>query len=317
MATRILKRSDVAALVDMRAAIEAVEDVLGADARGECQMPAKVYLSMPDVDGDFRAMPARRGPFASLKWVNAHPQNPARYQLPSVLATLILNDAQTAAPLALMDATLITALRTGAVAAVATRHCFPGEPASLGIFGAGVQGELMVQAHRALYPQIEVCVHDLDATRAGNFASKMKASAVSADEAAACEVVCTTTPSRKPILQAKQLRCGHLNAMGADAPGKQELSSDALVARWVLVDELEQARHSGEINVPLAEGSYTLSALAGTLGQLIAGQVPRPAVGTPTLFDSTGLALQDLALAALVYEAAEQQDRGVCVDLDS
>ncbi len=316
--TRILTRSEVAGLVTMADAVEAVEEAFGAMVRGESQMPSKVYLSMADLDGDFRAMPARRGEFASLKWVNAHPHNPERYGLPAVLASLILNDARKASTLAVMDATRITALRTGAAAAVATKHCLAGEvPASLGIVGAGVQGKLLIEAHRVIYPNITVVVADLDTARATALASEFGGRTGTLEAACACTVVCTATPARRPVVQLEHLGpdCRHINAMGADAPNKQEIAGAVLKSAWLIVDSREQATHSGEVNVPLHDGLLTAADIAGDIGQVVAGHLKRPPTARLSLFDSTGLAIQDLALAERALARAEANNIGLLVDL--
>src|SRR5512144_1047045 len=130
MPTRILTRGDVARLCTMEMALDAVEVAFAAHGRGETRMPVKVYLPLPEHAGDFRAMPAYFSGAAGVKWVNSHPQNPARHKLPAVMGVYILSDPATARPLAIMDATLLTAFRTGAAAGVATKHLYPGAPRS-------------------------------------------------------------------------------------------------------------------------------------------------------------------------------------------
>src|SRR5262245_32311643 len=151
MPTRILTRADVARLLTMEMALEAVEEAFAAHGRGTARMPVKVYLPLPEHAGDFRAMPAFMAGAAGVKWVNSHPENPARHGLPSVMGVYILSDPATAAPLAVMDATLLTAYRTGAAAAVATKYCAARAPRTVGLVGCGVQARVLVEAHRALF----------------------------------------------------------------------------------------------------------------------------------------------------------------------
>jgi ornithine cyclodeaminase/alanine dehydrogenase len=318
--TRILTRDDVSRLCTMELALDAVETAFAAHGRGEARMPVKVYLPLPEHAGDFRAMPSYLGGAAGVKWVNSHPLNPARHGLPSVMGVYILSDPDTARPLAVMDATLLTAFRTGAAAGVATRHLHPGAPRTLGFVGCGVQSRYLHMAHRTLFSGLEVLAADVVPAAAARFAREVGGRAVSIAEAAGCDVVCTSTPSRAPVVACAMVRPGaHVNAMGADAPGKQELETELVVAARVFVDDLEQATESGEVNVPLHDGALTRSALAGTLGDVIVGRVaarpPGAEATTITIFDSTGLAVQDLALARVLYAAAIERGIGQDVAL--
>ncbi len=132
-------------------AVSAIESAFAAHGKGETQMPAKVYLDFPEHGGDLRAMPAAMGNAAGLKWVNSHPDNPARHDLPSVMGLYVLSDPATALPLAMLDATLLTAVRTGAAAAVASKH-LAGAHRTLGVIGCGVQADFLIEAHRVCFP---------------------------------------------------------------------------------------------------------------------------------------------------------------------
>ncbi|MEL6544726.1 MAG: hypothetical protein AAFQ82_08870 [Myxococcota bacterium] len=163
-----------------------------------------------------------------------------------------------------------------------------------------------LRAHNETFPGLEVLVADIDSERAQGFAAEHHAKLVSTEEAAGCDIVCVATPSRTPVIHFDMIKPGaHINAMGADAPGKQELDVEILQSARVFVDEIEQARHSGEINVALERGVYSLGDISGTVGQVIAGRVPARFDDTDiTVFDSTGLAVQDLALASRIYSGA-------------
>jgi ornithine cyclodeaminase/alanine dehydrogenase len=263
-------------------------------------------------------MPAYLGGAAGVKWVNSHPENPARHKLPSVMGVYILSDPATARPLAVMDATLLTAYRTGAAAGVATRHLAEKPPRSVGFVGCGVQARYLLDAHRALYADLELIMSDRSPEAAQRFAAEAGGRAGTASEAAACDVICTSTPSRAPVVQAGWVRPGaHINAMGADAPGKQELDPALLAGGRVFVDDMDQASESGEVNVPLHRGGFARTQIAGTLGQVIAGKVPArlPGESTITIFDSTGLAVQDVALARVLLDTAIARGVGTDVDL--
>jgi ornithine cyclodeaminase/alanine dehydrogenase len=198
---------------------------------------------------------------------------------------------------------------------VATRHLGGGKPRTVGFSGTGVQARYLLAAHRGYFEGFEVLVADVLPEAAERFAAEAGGRAVSLAEAAACDVVNTATPSRQPVVLEGWLRQGaHVNAMGADAPGKQELATSLVLGARVFVDDLHQATHSGEVNVPLHEGALTEHQLAGTLGEVVAGLKPaRPQGNETTIFDSTGLAVQDVALARRAYEAALAA--GVGIDL--
>ncbi|MFT3922710.1 MAG: hypothetical protein QM778_09265 [Myxococcales bacterium] len=150
METLILTHREVRALADMQLAVDAVEGAFRAYAEGHARMPSKVYLELPEFDGDFRAMPSLLGDYAGVKWVNAHPFNQARHGLPTVMGTYVLSDPKTAFPLAIMDATFLTALRTGAAAGVATKHLANLPLTRVGFVGCGVQARMFRDAHRTL-----------------------------------------------------------------------------------------------------------------------------------------------------------------------
>jgi ornithine cyclodeaminase/alanine dehydrogenase len=316
MKTLVLTRAEVERLATMDLAVTAVESAFASFARGEATMPPKVYLPIEDHDGDFRAMPARLGDSAGIKWVNVHAQNRKRYGLPTVMAVYVLNDPANAFPLALMDGTSLTALRTGAAGGVASKHLASNAPRTVGFIGCGVQARTLHAAHRVVFAEFESLVHDRNATTAARFAEEIGGRAVSLEEACAADIVCTATPSRVPFVRSDWLTSGaHINAMGADAPGKQELEAEVLRRAAVYIDDIHQATGSGEINVPLAEGSFSEDDIAGTLGEVVAGTRSRPEAGTTTVFDSTGLAIQDVALARAVHDAARARGVGTEIDL--
>jgi alanine dehydrogenase len=309
----LLSRSDVAALVDMPAVMEAVRGAFVAQARGEVQMPVKVYLEFEQWRGDLRAMPASVGGVAGVKWINSHPANPSRHGLPTVRGVMLLSDPATANLLAMMDATLITALRTGASAGIATAALARPDARSVGLIGCGVQARFLLDAVRAARPALDdIRVCDADAATAAEFARTCGGQLAPVESVAGCDVVCSATPVRTPFIRREWLQPGaHINAMGADAHGKQEFHVEALRAARVFVDDLAQASGSGEVNVGLVEGTLTTADIAGTLGEVLAGQCAgRENDAQITLFDSTGLAIQDVAVAALVFERARQQGRG-------
>ncbi|MFL6577571.1 MAG: ornithine cyclodeaminase family protein [Povalibacter sp.] len=307
--TIILNQSEVIAALDMRGALAAVDEVFRLHGRRQVQMPPKVYLDLPG--GDVRAMPAYAAPlgFAAVKNINMHPGNRG---IPSIIGTLTLFEPQTGFPLAIMDATAITRMRTGAASGVATRLLARADASVLSVIGAGNQAYTQVEAILLVRPRIEhVLVHDVDTERANAFARAatdrfgvvVRIAATAEEAVRAADILTTITPARVPIVQRDWVKPGtHINAIGADAAGKQELASALTAAARVVVDDLEQATHSGEINVPLTQRLFSESDIYAELGHVVAGAKPGRQNSTDiTIFDSTGLALQDLACAAHVY----------------
>jgi alanine dehydrogenase len=317
----LLARPVLDQLIDFGAAVEAVEASFAAHARGEARMPPKTYLALPEYGGDFRAMPAYVTGAAGLKWVNSHPRNPAGHGLPTVMGVMLLNDPSTGQPLSILDGGLITRLRTGAAAAVATRHLARLDTRTLGFIGCGGQAQSLIRAVSRVRPPSKIVLFDRDAARADALAralTPLPADVGSAEEAAGCDVVTTATPGLGPVLDDAWVRPGtHVNAMGADGPGKQEIDPALLRRARVIVDDREQSVHGGEINVPIQQGRFTPSDIAATLGEVVAGLAHGRATSDEvTLFDSTGLAIQDIAVAQLAYRLAVARGAGTRFEFD-
>jgi alanine dehydrogenase len=289
----------------------AVEAAFAEHGRGNVQMPPKVYVTFES--GDFRTMPAYLPALnlAGVKIVNVHPNNPEKGLL-TVMALLVLIDVETGYPKAIINATELTAMRTGAAGAVAARHLAPRRSAILGVIGAGRQAETQILATAEEVAIEEILIWSRSAKSAQALAEEFSgynARCVSLERACDCDVLITTTPSREPLVRSGWVHEGtHINAIGADAPGKQELDPDLLLRAEVFVDDIDQAIHSGEINVPIRDGRYSPEMIAGTLGEVVIGKVGRRSPDAITIFDSTGLAIQDLAVAALAVETMEGQD---------
>ena len=266
---------------------------------GDWVMPSKVYLESPPY-GDFRAMPARGDGLAMLKWISSFPGNPER-GLPTVMGVVVLSDAQTSAPLALLDARSVTALRTGAVAAVAARALAVEDAVSCGIVGCGLHGAWAARCLVAEGYGGGIC-HDPRAEVAEALAAELGDGwrAGSLEEALGCDIVTCVTPGAEPVVGVDDLRPGlHLNMLGADGPGKAEATIDAVAACDLYCDEWAQASHGGELTGAVEAGRATREDVTD-LGAVLTGEAPRPSGDRPTLFDSTGLAIQDLAIAAAV-----------------
>jgi len=317
MPTLLLDRNAVKSMMRMGDVIKVVEEAFRMCGEGKGKMPAKVYLSVEK--GDFRAMPAALPGCAGVKWVNVHPRNPSR-GLPSVMAVLIYSDPETGYPLAVMDATEITAYRTGAAAAIASKYLARRSPRTMGVVGAGYQAYTQILAHAELFSPISISASDISKTAVDRLAQSLPHFSIrncSIQEAAASDIVCTLTPSRSPVVKREWIRPGaHINAVGADAPGKQELEPSILKEAIVVIDDLEQASHSGEINVPIQKGMYSISEIYGTLPEIVAGKKKgRTDSKAITVFDSTGIAVEDIAVAKLLFEKARQAGGYPSIDL--
>ncbi len=302
MVVPVLGHDAVLAAVSPAAAIAHVRDAFAAHHAGAWTMPAKVYLDAPP-HGDFRAMPALGGGFAMLKWISSFPGNPAAHGLPTVMGVVCLSDAETSAPRMLLDARAVTALRTGAVAAVAADALARPGAATVGVIGCGLHGAWAARCLAAAGYGPGVCA-DPRPEAAEALAQELGWRAGERAEALACDVVCCVTPGHEPVVEVGDLRPGlHLNMLGADGPGKAE-ASVAAVARCVLFcDEWAQASHGGELTGAVEAGVVTRDAVTD-LGAVLAGSAAgRPGPDAVTLFDSTGLAIQDLAIAVAAHAA--------------
>jgi ornithine cyclodeaminase/alanine dehydrogenase-like protein (mu-crystallin family) len=299
----VLDHDAVLRAVSPHDAIERVRQGLVRFQRGAWAMPPKVYLdSAPH--GDFRAMPALGDGLALLKWVTSFPGNPER-GLPTVTGVICLSDARTGEPLMLLDARSVTALRTGAVAAVATRALALPRVRSVGVVGCGLHGTWVARCLVAAGFGEGVC-YDARPEVAGRLAAELGPGWVAGarEQAVRCGVVCCVTPGASVVIDAGDLRPGlHLNMLGADGPGKAEATAAAVASCALFCDEWEQASHGGELTGAVDAGLVEREQVT-ELGAVLSGDAPgRPGPDAVTLFDSTGLAIQDLAVAGTALEA--------------
>lgn len=289
----------------------AVESAFADHGRGLVQMPPKIYVTLPN--GDFRTMPAFLPSLAiaGVKIVNVHPDNPAK-GLPTVMALTIILDIDTGLPIAIINATRLTDMRTGAAGAVAAKYLSARKEIVLGVVGTGKQAQAQVTAISRELKIRQIKIWGRTPEHIRTFADRFMefpCVASSLEHACDCDVLVTTTPSRSPIIQSEWIHDGtHINAIGADAPGKQELDPALLRRAEVFVDDPAQAIHSGEINVPISQGTYRETEIAGTLGEVVIGKKKRTGDGTITIFDSTGLAIQDLAIAKIAMQHGKKTE---------
>ena len=301
----LLSGRDVERAVPPERALEAVREAFVRFARGEWTMQPKLYVTNYPA-GDFRAMPALGGGHALLKWVTSFPGNPAR-GLPTVSGLVVLSDADTGMPEALLDAASVTALRTGAAAAVAAETLARRDAETFAVVGVGVNGEAAARMLAA--SGREPAVWDLDDGRARGVAARVGGRVTTREEALAADAVVTVTPGRAVLFEDGSLRPGqHVSLMGADGPGKAEVSVGELARARLFADDWAQASHGGELAAAVEAGVVSRDDVT-MLGDVLSGAAAgRRSEDEITLFDSTGLAIQDLAVALAAVERLDELD---------
>jgi len=329
MRVLLLSENEITSLLSMNEIIEAVELAFKEYALGYVQMPPKLYLSYPQDSGDLRTMPCylERLKISAVKIVNAHPENPKKFGLPTVMATIILTDPANGQPLAIMGGQNITSMRTGAAGGIAAKYLARKGSQVVGLVGAGVQARTQLLALHSIYKKLErIKVWDVSTAAKENYVDEMQPrfnelKFVSVkrlrDAVVDADIIVTTTPSRIPLVMNKWIPIGvHINCIGADAPGKQELDPAIIKRAKIVVDCWDQASHSGEINVPLTSGLITKDNIWAELGETVAGFKPgRTLEDEVTVFDSTGLAIQDADAAGFAYKKALKKGVGKFIDM--
>ncbi len=320
--TLYLTQEEVESLLDMKRAIEAVESAFREMALGNIEMPPRVYLHFEKYNGVLIAMPAYIRPLdaAGLKVVTVHPDNPKKHGLPAVIARIILNDPAKGEPLAIMDGTYITAMRTGAAGAVAAKYLSRENSRTTAIIGCGVQGRSQLLGLCEVRPIEEAKVYDVVPSARRRYVEEMSGKtgidikeAESVGEAVKdADIIVTCTPSQSPFLSGDMLSPGvHVSAIGADTAAKRELETSVLTrADKIVVDFKPQAFIVGDFAIPLKEGAIREEDVYAEMGEIVAGLKPgRESDEEITLFKATGLAIQDVGTAYKVYRLA--RERGV------
>ena len=315
-------------LLSLEEVIPAVESAFKMNGTGHAQMPPKQYLFIKKYNGDIRTMPAylEETDVVAVKVVNSHPEN-RKYGLPTVMATIILIDPRTGTPKAIMGGIWINALRTGAAGAIAAKYLANPNPKTVGFVGAGTRARTQLMGLQIVFKTIEeVRVWDINEKAALKYAKEMKKNysqtsicSVKSIENAfqGADIIVTATPSRKPLVAAEWVDEGtHINCVGADAPGKQELDPYLLIKSKIVVDDWSQSCHGGEINVPLAKGIIKKKDVWGDICEIVAGLKPgRTSRNEITIFTSTGLPIQDAATANIAYQKALKEKIGKPTDI--
>ncbi len=320
--TLLLTEQEIRSVIDIGESIKVIESAFKAYGEGRVNMPPKAYLSLSN--GDFRAMYGEikgidRGiDICGMKWVNVHPKNP-KQGLPTVMAKILLNDPTNALELADMEGTLITQLRTGAAGAVAAKYLSRANSQTAAFIGSGEQAKTQLEGLLKVRSIKKVRVYDIDESKAAIFCEEMvkthnievTPTDTVTDAVKNADILTTVTPSRKPLVFLEDVSEGtHINAIGADAAGKEELDPLILKKSRIIIDDWEQASHSGEINVPLQKGIISKKDVYANLGEVVLGEKGRINDKEITVFDSTGLIIQDLALAYHVYKTCKEKGLG-------
>jgi alanine dehydrogenase len=315
-----LAQEEVKSVMDMHSDMQVVESAFRQHGLGKVQMPPKSYLYYTAYNGDLRTMPAylEEEDITGVKIVNVHPGNPA-LGLPTVMALIVLISPQTGAPIAIMDGTYLTDIRTGAAGGIAAKYLARKDSKVIGLVGAGNQARAQLEALSEVFELEMVKVTSRTKESCEKFIQE--AAGITSceiryeekiEDVCDCDILVTTTPTRKPIVKAQWIKDGtHINAIGADAVGKEELDPELIIRSKIVVDDMVQALHSGEVNVPLSKHYISENDIHAQLGEVMVGLKPgRTSEEEITIFDSTGLAIQDVASAHLVYERAVSKGLG-------
>jgi ornithine cyclodeaminase/alanine dehydrogenase len=312
----------VESILTMPDAIDAVEGAFLQHAHGTVDMPQRPVIRVPDHHGVVLFMPAQIGGMGALgmKVVTVYPDNPTKHGKPTVMGVILLNDPETGEVVSIMDGGYITAMRTGAVSGVATKYMARPDAKTAAVFGGGVQARTQLEAMAEARDLVKAYVYDIVPEQAEAFAAAMGGKLGIAVEVGsdarqvveASDIIATATSAAEPIFDGAWVRPGtHVNGIGSHAPTMRELDT-TLVARSRLIVDLREAAmaEAGDLLIPIQEGEITEDHIVGDLGQVINGDVAgRTADDEVTLFKSEGLAIQDVSVAARVYELA--RDKGV------
>jgi alanine dehydrogenase len=323
--TLVLTDDEVKKLLSMNEVMEAVEQAFREKGLKRVQMPAKIYIFYNKYNGDLRTMPSylEKLDISAVKIVNVHPDNRAKYNLPTVMAVIVLIDPKNGAPIAIMSGTNVTDMRTGASGGIAARYLARKDSKIIGFVGAGVQARTQLMALLEVYKKLEeVKVWSRSKETKEKFVAetrneyghlcKITPVGTTKEAVQGADIVVTTTPSREPLVMNDMVSSGmHFNCIGADAPGKEEMDPALLKRAKIIVDDWEQASHSGEINVPLSKGIITRKNVWAEIGEIAAGlKSGREKRDEITIFMSTGLAVQDAVTAKIAYDKAVKKGIG-------
>ena len=323
---RIINRREVERLLPMAACIDAMAEAMRAASSGAVSMPPRLFAPLADDSGSLGLMPGSTldPPYFGAKVISLRFDNPSK-GLPTVQGYVSLFDHDTGRPLALIEGSSVTAIRTAAASGLATRELARQDARSHGIFGTGVQAVTHIDAIACVRDISRVVVWGRDAGKTRRFAAKQSERtglAVTATEdpaeAAGCDVISTVTAATEPVLCGEWLQPGcHVNLVGVHTPEAREADTQAILRSRVYVDLVESAMNeAGDLLLPIAAGAMDAAHILGEIGQVLLGTVPgRGSDADITLYKSLGIVAQDLFAAAHIYARALEDGAGVEVDL--
>ncbi len=319
---RILNQEQVKSLLPMRECIPLMETALASLSRGEVVLPLRPVLRIPGTHNVFAMMPAYSSALRAFgaKMITVFPGNHGT-DLDSHQGAVLLFDARDGRLVAVLDASSITAIRTAAVSAVATALLARDNAATLALLGSGVQARTHLEATALVRPITRVRVWSRTTAHAAAFATwagrvhgtSVEVCQSAADAVRGADIVCTVTSAREPVLRGEWLEPGmHVNAVGASQPDARELDSAAVARSRIFADRRESLlKESADLLVPMREGLVSEQHVVAELGEILIGKARGRGSATEiTLFDSLGLAVEDLAAACHVYERAEREGVG-------
>lgn len=324
---RFLSKADVGRLLDLGRTIDAVAEAFSAYQEGKCLIAPVVNMHMDNVRGELHVKAAYVESLSliSTKLIHAFYDNPRKYRLPTGMGLLVLADGLTGKPLAVMDSSMITFLRTGASGALGIRHLAREDSRIATLVGAGVNGRMQLRGLRLERPVEEIRVYDIDLKAADSCAAEMsdelgvpvRAFASLREAVLGADILITCTPSRSPFILRDWIKPGtHINAIGADGNGKQELEADVFIGAKIVVDHAGQCASFGETSWPIKGGLLRAEDIYAEIGELTSGRKPgRTSPGEVTIYDATGVAIQDLAAAGLALLTAESVGAGCLFEL--
>ncbi len=322
--TLILGRTEMMGLLTPGEYNDCVEQAYRMHGAGRYSMEPKGHIVLDKYPGEWEAMPSyiEEPEAAACKWVSIREQNRARFDLPTVFSILIYTHPETGFPLAICDGSHHTVMRTGSSAAVSAKWLARKDSKILSIVGAGNMAEGALATCNEVFDWQHVRIWSrsqgtldafLDSQRPLYPNLDIQGSTDLENVVPGADVLVTLTPARGPIVKDEWITPGmHIAAVGADKGGDQELEGTILTRARVFYDDIRQCRHDGEINVPLSTGLITESDLIGEIGKVVIGELPgRTSDSDITVFDSTGIALQDSATVPLEYERAVAAGVGI------
>jgi len=323
MKTLLLTRSDIVSILTMEEAIDAVENAFKMKSAAESSV--KAWLFYKEHGGDLACWSTymRDIGASGMKAIGYNTNNPRR-GLPTITAVIILHDPETSFPISILDGTSLTAMRTGAAGAVAAKHLARRDSEVIGMIGAGVQARTQLMGLNEIFEIEKVRVYDVSMDAGRKFSAEMEKLDLSVEvctdaEAAVLgsDIVVTATPSREPIVMDGWVSPGlHINAMGADEPGKVELDPLILTRAKIVVDDLEDTVRRGEINVAISKGIIKAEDIYADLEEIVTGKRPgRESNREITVFDGAGVAIEDVAVAWEAYKKAEKEGAGDYINL--